>query len=138
MKSFGMLVLFGVITIGCSSSDSGGITVNQLNPCATRGATYLFHCKTISGNCGEASDSIINTASDGSDTPMVCERAEQDGCTARDTNCKSTENGCTGTETFETTFTSDGSSASTTETLSISCDNGSKCYGTYQCTYTRQ
>ena len=107
MKMFCSSILFAAFIIGCSSSSdsSGGTTVNQLNPCATRGATYLFHCKTISGNCGTIPDSIVNTNSDGSTTPLVCDHSEQDGCTARNTNCKIPEsNGCGGTETFEATF----------------------------------
>lgn len=139
------LALFVIGFIGCSGADSSSFeqTTNQANPCATRGATYLLHCDELSGgNCGSISDEIFHINTDGTmpslSEGITCDDITQDGCTARDTNCRSIVGGCVLTETFVTTFKQDGSSAQSLITLSIRCDDGSGCKSTYECFIVRQ
>jgi hypothetical protein len=135
-----IIVCFMILGCSSDSSKNDGTTVSQLNPCATKGATYLVHYTELSGNCGPLQDEIYNTPSSGTtNTPIVCDEVSQDGCTARDTNCRQKlSNGCMVVMTFETTFTQDGSSADGIATINLNCPDGSWCQSTYKYTYTRQ
>ncbi|MCA9597704.1 MAG: hypothetical protein KC776_30535 [Myxococcales bacterium] len=129
------------LLVACSggTDDGGGAATNKANPCATPGATYLVHCSEQSGDCGSIPDSVTNIGSDGTvANPIKCARIEQDGCTARDTDCKQSANGCNISSTFKTTFAQDGSSATSLNTISVTCSDGSFCTSTYACTLTRQ
>ena len=133
-----LAVLALLVVSGCGDEEESGIVVSGLNPCATRGATYLVHYSEVSGNCGYLPDEILNTSPDGSTVSITCDEVTQTGCTARDTNCRMSSGGCNQTFTFETTFTKDGSSASGIMTISLDCSDGSGCKSTYTYTYDRQ
>lgn len=141
MKPLALSLVVLCILIGCSSEDDAddSTTTNKANPCATPGASYLWHCTEQSGDCGPTTDEVINVSSDGTLAQSItCAKFEQDGCTGRGTDCKQSTNGCTILTTFQTTFLADGSSADNVMTATIDCDDGSHCKSTYQCTYTRQ
>src|SRR5262249_46122489 len=114
---------------------------HRANPCATPGATYLQTFTTVSGGCGDIPSGIVNIGNDGTvpgSNGVVCERVEQDGCRAHDTNCRSSSNGCMLNETFDVSFASDGSSATGLISVQINCNDGSACSGTYRVSMTRQ
>lgn len=127
--------------IACSSDgDDDKPKTSNANPCATPGATYLQTSTVIDGNCGDIPAQIINIGNDGtlSEDPIQCDRIEQDGCRAHNTNCVLRTADCTNTFTFTTTFEDDGSSASGLTTMKISCKDGSSCLGTYSVEMVRQ
>lgn len=112
------------------------------NPCATKGATYLFHfVEDPSGTCGPVPDSIVNVGSDGtiaSSSSLTCDKTELDGCTSKKSNCKTTTStGIQCTVNTSSTFSSDGSSVTGLE--SFTCTSGaSVCSSTYSVTASRQ
>jgi hypothetical protein len=124
-----------VLLAACSCSSS----TNKANPCATPGATYLFHfVEQANGTCGPVPDSIVNINADGTLSSSVsCQTINQTGCTAQDTGCTSSSNGTTCNFTTDVTFASDGSGATGLETFT--CSNGSSsCWSTYAVTAARQ
>lgn len=133
--------LLTISLISCSSAKTNGSVSQELaNPCATRGATYLEIVSELSGNCGPIPETILNINQDGtitSPTPIVCASVSQNGCTARDTDCVFSSQGYIFSMTFETTFSEDGSYASSIVTLS-GTGNGQSCTETYSSTMTRQ
>lgn len=136
------IVVLSVLA-GCSGgddSDDEKETISQANPCATRGSTYIVQCSEVSGDCGALADSVVNIASDGTlGTSLKCDKYEEDGCTARGTNCDAPPSeGCSIETTYATTFAADGSSADSTSSFSVKCNDGSSCYSTYTCSFTRQ
>lgn len=127
--------------VGCSSDESGSGSAgvpNQLNECATKGATYFAHHEERpGGTCGQVPDQVVNTDDPGI-TASTCASVTQENCVARGTSCKSFEKGCEITLTYMTKFTADGSSATSVGTYNISCSDGSYCTSTYDVTMTRQ
>lgn len=68
---------------------------------------------------------------------ISCQTQNQDGCTARDSNCNFSNGGVSCSESFETTFTQDGSSAK--GLLTLSCVNGNQtCVSTYSTSMVRE
>lgn len=141
----GVLAVVAVVAVvgvvGCSSDDSSGGSSgvpNEVNACATKGATYLVHQEERpGGTCGAIPDQIVNI-DDPSITAFTCESVTQENCVARGTACKTHEKGCDVTNTYMTTFAADGSSAESVETYNISCSDGSYCTSTYDAAMTRQ
>lgn len=133
--------------VACSSSSptsapgstKSQVTTSKANPCATPGATYQVHfVEQPNGTCGTLSDQIININPDGTiNVSFSCEKVVASGCTVQGTNCVGEADGVSCTGTSDSTFASDGSSASGVETLSCS-DSTSGCTSTYQVTFTRQ
>jgi hypothetical protein len=119
---------------GCGSGTA------EANPCATPGATYLEHfAEHPGGTCGPITDQVLNINHDGTiDTASPdCDSVTQDGCTARDTNCRTSANGTDCTATTSVTFAKDGSAASGIAT--ISCTAGSSsCESTYDISAERR
>jgi hypothetical protein len=134
-----VLVLLAA-ALGCSSDDSGGSSGevrNQVNACATKGATYLQQCvEHAGGTCGPLSDQVINI-DDPAITASVCASVTQQNCVARGTACKVSENGCEVTASYMTTFKADGSSATSSSSITIKCNDGSWCNSAYDCKMTR-
>jgi hypothetical protein len=137
------LVLFLVLALpACGNSDSSaaGPTNVPANPCATPNSTYLQTFTEVSGNCGPIPSVITNINADGTitqTTPINCASVTQSGCTARDTDCAWSASGFSYSETFETTFMQDGSSATGLLTLS-GMGNGQICSETYNISMVRQ
>lgn len=139
-----MLKLFAVVALFLACGQPKQAPA-KANPCATNSSTYLVrYADKSGGNCGAIPDTILNISANGSiagDAPK-CDASEQDGCTARSTNCEATKNGVDCTFTASVTFSDDGSSASGLET--VSCDASttsnfvSACLSTYTVTMTRQ
>ena len=129
-----------LLMIGCGSDPNPGPIREPANPCATPGSTYYQSCVEEDGTCGPMTDHIVNINSDGtftSEESISCAEVTQNGCTARDTDCKFSTNGVSVNETFETVFTKDGSSA--TALISIAAHGSDQaCVSTYRCTFTRQ
>jgi hypothetical protein len=149
MQLMRFLPFLVISAIGCSSNDPDSEKVrNQLNPCATKNATYVVSCVEQSGNCGPLADSVFNTDSAGAAdlSSVSCDALSQDGCAARGTGCSyesqtpfaKQHGGCTVSETYMTTFAQDGSSADSIDTMRIDCGDGSWCQSTYKCRMTRQ
>jgi len=136
------LTPFLLLALACSSGEDDGPGTSQANPCATPGATYVQSFTTVAGNCGDLPDIIVNIGNEGTvttDSPIACDKVEQDGCRAHNTGCRSrADNGCNLKSTFETEFEEDGSSASGIMTVVVSCPDGSSCAGTYEYTFTRR
>jgi len=139
-------IAFGLLSIStlpaCSSSDSSAkeSMSAQANPCATRNSTYLETLTEVSGNCGSIPSAIVNVNADGTlteSTTITCASTSQTGCTARNSDCKWSANGIDFTETFETTFEQDGTSATGLLTLSGN-GNGQSCTETYNVSFVRQ
>jgi hypothetical protein len=141
-------VAWFVAVLGCSSGDAGGTSDagaaslagvrNQVNACATKGATYL--AKTVEhagGTCGPIPDEITNT-DDPAITAAICTSVTQENCVGRGTACKSSAKGCETSLTYMTTFKADGSSATGTGTMTVTCSDGSFCKSTYDYTMTRK
>jgi hypothetical protein len=128
-----LMAIVGLVSVGCGSGS------NEANPCATPGATYLFHfVEHPGGNCGPVPDEIVNVNSDGTLSSSVsCENITQDGCTARDTGCMTSSNGIDCSVTTDVTFAKDGSSASGLETAMCS-NSAASCTSTYDVTATRR
>lgn len=129
------------LLVGCSSTSASPTSpsTNQANPCATKGATYLFHSvETAGGTCGPVPDQIVNINADGTvpGPGVTCEAITQTGCTARNTNCTSTTGANPCKSTTDITFTADGTSASGLQTMSCTDATGS-CTSTYKVTATR-
>ncbi len=119
------------------SAPTGGVPAGfePANPCATPGATYLQSFELISGNCPELPDVILNITEDGLVPDAVgleCQVRGQNGCRAQNSNCVFTDQGCEYTFTTDVTFAEDGSSAEGLETVTVICDDGSSCAGTYR------
>lgn len=136
-EAIGVVVATAAV-LTCSSSSS---TSHPLaNPCATKGATYLEHFVQESGDCGALPDEIVNIGADGtltSSSSVSCATVSQNGCTAQDSDCTTTNNGVTCMVTTDVTFARDGSSASGLE--SVTCTgNGASCTSTYQVSAARQ
>jgi hypothetical protein len=123
---------------GTSGNGSGS---EPANPCATKGASYLETLtEQAGGTCGTVSSQVVNVNSDGTittSTPITCAHVSQNGCTAQDTDCTFSSMGYDFSETFDVTFTSDGSSAMGLVTISGS-GNGQSCNSTYNVSVTRQ
>jgi hypothetical protein len=118
-------------------------TTNKANPCATKGATYLFHSvENPSGTCGQTPDQIVNINADGTlATALSCTEITQNGCVARDTDCVTTskDGQTTCYATTSVTFADDGASAS--GLISIRCSStadSSSCSSTYGVSARRQ
>ena len=113
---------------------------NLANLCATKGSTYFAHyVEANNGTCGTVPDAIVNIKADGTipGDPPVCDSNEQDGCTARNTNCKTSSKGTDCSLTTSVTFDSDGAKAA--GLLTLSCTTGNSiCASTYQVTMLRQ
>ncbi len=141
MRRHMLVVVLLAVTLGCSSDDSGGSSGqvrNQVNACATKGASYLQQCvEHAGGTCGQMPDQIINI-DDPAITACWCAAVTQGDCVERGTACKSSQNGCDTTTTYMTTFTADGSSATSTSTITVKCNDGSSCTSTYDCKMTRK
>lgn len=135
MRVIGLMVIV-IALAACSSSTAPSPNAIQANPCAIPGATYRVSAVAQSGNCGYIPDSIVNIGNNGtvvSNSPIQCQRIEQDGCRARDTNCvQILDNGCKLTATTDMTFSDDGVSASGLESLLLTCPDNSGCYGMYK------
>jgi hypothetical protein len=136
----GMLGLLSTLP-ACSSGSGVQTFSEQANPCATRNATYLeTGTEQPGGTCGPFPSQVVNIGADGSLTlpsSISCASFSQDGCTARATDCTFSSQGYDFTETFETTFASDGSSAQGILTIS-GTGHGQTCSSTYDVTMTRQ
>ncbi len=133
------LFIVCILLIGCG--DSSHNEEIKANPCATPGATYLQQFIERSGNCGPITDRIINisknnTIASSSEIDLSCANVEQDGCTARDTDCISSSNGITCSNTFITEFAPDGSVAEGVSTISCKSENFN-CVSTYSYNFTR-
>jgi hypothetical protein len=138
------LAMFGTLVVlpACSSSSAAsGPSSEPANPCATKGASYLETLvEQAGGTCGPITSQVVNINSDGTittSTPLSCAHVSQTGCVAQDTDCTFSSMGFDFSETFDVTFTSDGSSASGLITLSGS-GNGQNCASTYDVTFARQ
>lgn len=117
----------------------GKDTDNKANPCATKGATYFQHLvEANNGTCGTIPDTIINIGTDGTipGSDFDCDASTQNGCTARNSGCKTNKDGVNCSTTTSMTFKDDGSSAS--GLISISCSGAAVCSSTYQATLSRQ
>jgi hypothetical protein len=131
--AFSCLAGLAFMSFGCGSGSA------EANPCATPGATYLFHLvEHPGGTCGPVPDEIVNVDSDGTtSTSVSCDDITQDGCTARNTGCMSSMNGVDCSVTTDVTFAKDGSGATGLETAT--CSNSSaSCTSTYDVTATRR
>jgi hypothetical protein len=134
-----------MVCVACSSNGGNGTTssaatTEKANPCATKGATYLETATEQSGNCGQIPSQVININPDGTLTTSVaisCAMQTQTGCKAQITDCTWTANGYSYSETGETTFASDGSSATGLVTITA-MGNGQSCSSTYSVTFMRQ
>jgi hypothetical protein len=128
--------------VACSSSSDDGdgrTKVNQANPCVTPGATYLQMTNKIDGTCPDVPDQVINISNDGTlANEISCDKVEQDGCRAHNTGCVTKSGKCNASATFSTTFADDGSSASGLLTMTVECEDGSGCVGTYETSMERQ
>jgi hypothetical protein len=134
-----LFVLSWGLLVACSSNSSGTSTPSA-NPCATKNATYLETLTQVSGNCGPIASQVVNISAEGTvvlPAQVTCASLTETGCTTRATDCTLTTQGVTFTETFESTFASDGSSATGIVTLTGSA-NGGSCTSTYDITMTRQ
>jgi hypothetical protein len=141
MRVIGIVVTVGVFVAACSGEDKQQQpSTNLANPCATRGATYLFHTvENPTGTCGPIPDQITNVNADGTvpGPGVSCEAITQNGCTARDTNCVSGSNGNTCYTTTNVTFSDDGATAS--GLITVRCSNGkTSCASTYGVSARRQ
>jgi hypothetical protein len=135
-----------LLAVACSDDGGGGGSEygvpNEINECATPHATYLHSCtERASGTCGPIQDQLQSI-----DDPMItaarCDSITQENCTARASKCRQSVEvagySCIVTETYVTTFESDGSRAEVIDSRWIECDDGSFCSSTYDCTMTRQ
>jgi hypothetical protein len=122
----------GIAGLGCGSGTVEG------NPCATPGATYLFHfVERRGGTCGPAAEATDRAEADGTlSSSAVCDDVEHDACTERDTGCRTSNHGADCTFTTDVTFTKDGSGASGLQTAT--CSNALVCTSTYDVTVTRR
>ena len=131
-----------VAAVGCSASNdseggSPGVP-NELNLCATEGATCLATYTELSGgNCGSISPQVLNT-NDPSITSARCASVTQANCVAQGTACKSSSDGCNSKMTYKATFAEDGSSATSISTITVDCSDGSYCQSTYDVSMVRQ
>jgi hypothetical protein len=129
------------VCVGCGGSSNGGPSSEAANPCATPNSTYLETLtEQAGGTCGAVPSQVINVNADGTialPTSITCASATQTGCTARDSGCTFSNQGISFSETFETTFASDGSSAMGILTLS-GMGNGESCSSTYDVSIVRQ
>ena len=136
-----ILCILTATLLGCSAADDGdskpdGVR-NQINDCATRGASYLNTFQEHSGGtCGPIPDRVVNI-DDPAITASTCSSVTQENCVARATACKYSDGGCDFTETYMTTFAQDGSSAAATASIWIECSDGSYCSSTYDVTMRR-
>jgi hypothetical protein len=106
------MLLFALLVAGCSGSS--GPSDHSANPCATPGATYVEVFTQTSGNCGPIPNQVINVSPGGDVTAsstISCASSNQNGCTATGSDCTFTSQGFDFTETYSTTFASDGSAA---------------------------
>lgn len=132
------------LLVSCGSSGTGssssGTTTESANPCATKGATYVETFTQQSGNCGPIPSQVININPDSTVTTSVqisCAIQTQTGCKVQVTDCTWTSQGYMFTETGETTFAQDGSSA--TGIFSITgMGNGQSCSSSYSIEIVRQ
>lgn len=130
-----MRYLLGMLVLaGC------GAPPMKANPCATKGATYFNHyVEADNGTCGAIPDAITNVEQDGTiaGDPPVCDSSTMDGCTVRNTNCKTTTKGVECSLTSSMTFASDGATANGLATIRCS-SSATSCASTYQVTMLRQ
>jgi hypothetical protein len=136
------LTLLSGGALGACGSDSATASPTKVaaNPCATPNSTYLQTFTEVSGNCGPIPSAITNINADGTitqTTSITCANVTQSGCTARDTDCTWSSSGFSYSETFETTFAQDGSSATGLATLT-GMGNGQSCSETYNLSLVRQ
>jgi len=115
---------------------------NQVNECATPGATYLFSCtERAHGTCGPMTDRVINI-DDPRITAIRCDSVSQKDCVAQASGCieiVEVQGGtCELKNTYHTTFEKDGSSAKAVQTFWIKCSDKTSCSSSYDCTMTRQ
>ncbi len=145
MRTLAVLALLTSL-VACSDDGGGGGSEygvpNEINECATPHATYLQSCtERASGTCGAWRDLLVSI-DDPSITAARCDSISQENCTARASNCRLQFElagyTCSQKETYVTTFQSDGSSATSIDSLWLECDDGSFCSSTYDCTLTRQ
>ena len=133
--------LWLALCVGCSGSSSGGASTEQANPCATKNATYLLtFTEQPGGTCGPIPSQVLNINPDAtitSSASITCASGSESGCTARGTDCTWTSQGYSFTETYETTFASDGSSAKGVATIT-GTGNGQSCASTYDTSFVRQ
>jgi uncharacterized protein YceK len=136
-----IVMLAIVLASGCGS----GITIEQPNPCATAGATYMETLTQTSGNCGPMPSQVVNISSSGILTlsKSFCATTSESGCTSQDSDCTFSSQVYDFTEAFSLTFAQDGSSASGTLSLSgngVESGNGvdESCDSSYSVTATRQ
>lgn len=139
-RSMGFAVLLApAVLAACASSDpqTSGVR-NEVNACATQGATYLLHMvQRAGGTCGNPPDRVVNL-DDPAITNVFCAAVTQANCVARGTDCVESSDGCTSTYTYKTTFAADGASATSLHSVSMRCSDGSSCSSTYDTTMTRQ
>jgi hypothetical protein len=133
--------LCGCIVLACSQG-SGGSGGAQANPCATKGATYqLMFSEKSGGTCGPWVNFPIDVGTDGTLQPydgyLTCSSQQVTGCATHASNCMYTMNNTMCTITLELAFSSDGSTATGTD--SVSCfTQGQTCASSYLVSGARQ
>ena len=130
-RTVGAVALIGV---ACGGSPPPGV-----NPCATRGATYLATFTEVFGNCGPIPSQVITVNPDGTITTSVnpnCGISSVEGCTVTNSNCTWSAQGVNFLSTYSVTFASDGMSASGIATLSAL--SGGQCFESYKLSYVRR
>jgi len=134
------LTVLALLLAACSSDDGDTQALQGLNPCATEGALYKQRCiERPGGTCGVIPDTLIDTNNEAQVTgDSRCETVTEDGCNVRASGCRSSADGCTLYQTWETSFAEDGSHATVILAVDISCSDGSSCSSMYDCMIDRQ
>lgn len=145
MKALVSLALLGVALVGCSSSDSSGVSPGRQTQaaasCVTSGASYVVQMRERSGGtCGSVPDGVLNTGTDGTvQAPSGCTgEIRNEGC-----DVYLTEYRCPGkaggsvTQNGKVSWAPDGSRGAGVVHFEIELDANS-CLSSYDVTYTRQ
>jgi hypothetical protein len=138
-----MMLVVAALLAGCSGGS--GTNSETVNPCVSKGATYLGSFTEVSGTCAPIDTTIVSVSPNGTITtgPTITCASQKNsempntGCTVQSNDCTWTAAGVNYTGSSSLTWAPDGSWAMGQWSV-MTTEVHDPCSGTYEITITRE